>query len=471
MFPALCYPINHKFILTRSILMKYTIEGLQQQKLVELNCDCTDAVILRYLIDFDNTKQMKKFTLEGKNYFWIHYKTVIKELPIINIKKQALADRLKKMCSNNIFEFYLEKTDQGTFTYYRFIEDTLEALLSTPMSTELRTGVVVDYERVSSELRAKDSSTIYSSTNDSNIIINNNISDLENHSLHNLNISSRELIEKWNSYKEFTKHKITNNKTIQTIDKLLKVIKTGYAYQFVKIDPTFAKKNNIPMDILHKKFTDEEIIAIFDKHALSFQLDKWPIDKKHLPKSLLTFLFNPQRCTSFFFMLACNDPKPLKSPDVLCDEKALKIYKKISSISHDDKTISSLKHVVNSVIVEYRKIINTIGIYLKNHAGFTSIMGSLDDPYPFLEEHAEWLEETYGDILTTGHLKPHTKSWERFIHHIEQVHDFNLSLSEKNITELKEEYDRNMKKIQREKEKKKKPVYEYYGIDIPEDMT
>ena len=40
--------------------MKYTIEGLNQEKLVEYGLNGIDAIILRYIIDFWHTGKMAK---------------------------------------------------------------------------------------------------------------------------------------------------------------------------------------------------------------------------------------------------------------------------------------------------------------------------------------------------------------------------------------------------------------------------
>ncbi len=127
--------------------MKYTVLGFNQKILVEWGYDTTDALLIRWIIDFYNTGKMKKVEVDGTRYFWILYKKVIADLPILGIKKDAIADRMAKMSGqfkekdskgntkgknkHKLFDFYLHK-DDGNYTYYRFIESELDKLLSDP---------------------------------------------------------------------------------------------------------------------------------------------------------------------------------------------------------------------------------------------------------------------------------------------------------------------------------------------------
>lgn len=116
--------------------MKYTIEGLQQSILLEMNLDSEDAIILRYIIDFYNTGKMAKITDSGKEYFWVNYSTIIKEIPIINISSNdSLYRRFRKYVKCGLMEHYTKKNG-GTFSCYRFIGNSLLKLLSNSDGTD-----------------------------------------------------------------------------------------------------------------------------------------------------------------------------------------------------------------------------------------------------------------------------------------------------------------------------------------------
>lgn len=130
--------------------MKYTIEGFQQKILIEYGLDCLDAVILRYIIDFWQTGKMQIFPEDNvhKNsspneYFWMNYSTIINELPILAIEKQALSKRMKKFVVCGLLNKRLWKYSGGTYTYFRFVPGKYERLI-TYIPTDTKISVATD---------------------------------------------------------------------------------------------------------------------------------------------------------------------------------------------------------------------------------------------------------------------------------------------------------------------------------------
>lgn len=117
--------------------MKYTIEGFNQMEALkfrdvvdgkQIQIDVTDLSILRWLVDF--YPKMPKTEIEGTQYVWISYKALLNDIPLLDIKKVALANRLKKMVHFGILNFKL-LTNGNTYTYYSF-GNNYEKLISTP---------------------------------------------------------------------------------------------------------------------------------------------------------------------------------------------------------------------------------------------------------------------------------------------------------------------------------------------------
>ncbi len=109
--------------------MKFTIEGLSQKFLASNRLDCTDAVLLRYIIDFYNTDKMAKVSVDGVEYFWLKYEYVIEQLPIIGIKsKDGLYRRMKKYVDCGVMKHYTKRSG-GTYSCYRFDKQVLTQLL------------------------------------------------------------------------------------------------------------------------------------------------------------------------------------------------------------------------------------------------------------------------------------------------------------------------------------------------------
>jgi len=89
--------------------------------------DVTDLLILQVVADFMNRKSIIKQIIDDKIYFWISYKCILDDLPILDIKKQAFTDRLNKLVLFELLEKSIVKNEQGSFSFYR-IGDKYESL-------------------------------------------------------------------------------------------------------------------------------------------------------------------------------------------------------------------------------------------------------------------------------------------------------------------------------------------------------
>jgi len=176
--------------------MKWTTQGLQQSKLVEMGLDTKDVTMLRYVIDFFNTSKMFTKIISNKIFFWIYYQTIIDDLPILKINgRRPIARRFNKYVKAGLMEdnmlqgidIYMHKGKEykrnGTFTYYHINPDNLDILLggvleSTEGSTQEYKGVDSKVQRGSTqeykggglESTIKDSSIIDTSIIDSSTI-------------------------------------------------------------------------------------------------------------------------------------------------------------------------------------------------------------------------------------------------------------------------------------------------------------
>lgn len=109
--------------------MKYTILGFSQEKLIELGLDYLDAVILRYFIDFRNTKKMTSKIIDGECYYWVDYQAIINEYPILNLKtKDSIYRRLKKLEEARVLK-HVTVRKNGTYSFYN-IDDNYIDLIS-----------------------------------------------------------------------------------------------------------------------------------------------------------------------------------------------------------------------------------------------------------------------------------------------------------------------------------------------------
>ncbi len=116
--------------------MKYTILGFSQVALIKHGLDLTDALILRWFIDFKDSGRMATEIVEEKMYYWIKYDSLLEDIPVIGMNnKDALRRRLKKMVEHGILTHVTVK-EGGTFSFYSLGENYLELIEGTTQKSE-----------------------------------------------------------------------------------------------------------------------------------------------------------------------------------------------------------------------------------------------------------------------------------------------------------------------------------------------
>lgn len=158
--------------------MKYSILGFNQEEVLkckttidanekrkEVCIDVTDLLILQCVADFMNRRHIYKYMINDKMYFSIQYKSLLEDLPILNIGKQALRDRIDKLVLFHLLEKEVVKNEQGTFVVFR-IGSRYEQLMykkTEEVCSEVLGGVYQTTYGCVSNYTPKNSSTINSS--------------------------------------------------------------------------------------------------------------------------------------------------------------------------------------------------------------------------------------------------------------------------------------------------------------------
>lgn len=152
--------------------MKYSILGFNQSRILSLQktknekiikLDITDLLILKDVADFMNRSKVIKYTIDDKVFFSVQYATILEDLPILDIKKQALSDRLDKMVYLGVLEKKVIKNQAGTFVAFRMGVEYENLLYSCTSSEILPT---------SSEIQVQE---YQNTTHNTNITNTNNI--------------------------------------------------------------------------------------------------------------------------------------------------------------------------------------------------------------------------------------------------------------------------------------------------------
>lgn len=154
--------------------MKYTILGFNQEKALELGFDVEDLLIIRWFVDFYSSSKMIKMNVGDKTYAWVNYSGVIKDIPILNMKKDTLSRRMKKICETGIMEHETIKQG-GTFSLYK-LTDKYDQLISTDKKTDGTEKIPEGYGKKSQPLTDKNPEQ------NINLLNNNSIKDINTYS-------------------------------------------------------------------------------------------------------------------------------------------------------------------------------------------------------------------------------------------------------------------------------------------------
>ena len=219
--------------------MRYTIEGFSQEYAMTLKktvatskgektvkIDCTDLVILRWFTDF--YPNMRKTTIDGREYVMVAHSKLLEDLPMIDISKRAFIDRMQKLVEFGILDYQLVKKG-GTFSFYAFGENYIHlvddgrsnaqgvcAQTHTGYTVKRDTGIRSNVQGVYVQTCNKNSSIEYSSIEDSSIY--NNI--VENSEKHDMKVIT-EIVDYLNE-KAHKKYRSNNKATIRHINARLK---------------------------------------------------------------------------------------------------------------------------------------------------------------------------------------------------------------------------------------------------------
>lgn len=114
--------------------IRFSIFGFAQERVMsirstdgtkELRLDVTDLLLLSQIADFPNRSNVLRIIEDDKIFFWMSYTEILQELPILNLKKQALRDRFDKLVQLGLLEKRVSRT--GNMTFFR-LTDVYETL-------------------------------------------------------------------------------------------------------------------------------------------------------------------------------------------------------------------------------------------------------------------------------------------------------------------------------------------------------
>jgi hypothetical protein len=137
--------------------LRFSILGFAQERVLEvkaldgnkeLRLDVTDLLLLNQIADFPNRNTSMKIIEDDKLFFWMAYSEILSELPILNMKKQALRDRFDKLVTLGLLEKKMGRVSNMTF--FR-LTDKYESLKYDTIVYDTERGCVVNNQGVYSD--------------------------------------------------------------------------------------------------------------------------------------------------------------------------------------------------------------------------------------------------------------------------------------------------------------------------------
>lgn len=102
--------------------MRLSILGYKQSDLINFGIGIEEVMILRHFADFCTSPKMKHINYENEIYYWISYKKVLEDLPILNLNERTLSTRYEKLVKANLLKKHVDKTRSGSYTYFKFTD-------------------------------------------------------------------------------------------------------------------------------------------------------------------------------------------------------------------------------------------------------------------------------------------------------------------------------------------------------------
>lgn len=137
--------------------MKYTVHGLQQEKLIEMGLDNDDALILSVIKEMYSSKKMEYQIIDGERFIWIDQGYLLDQVPIIGARS-SLKRRLKKLDEMKIIErrvLFVKDGVKGKFSYINITSKLDELSEYTPW-LKMNQGLVQNEPRDGSKWTNKD---------------------------------------------------------------------------------------------------------------------------------------------------------------------------------------------------------------------------------------------------------------------------------------------------------------------------
>lgn len=110
--------------------IKFTVHGFQQEKLISLNLDNDDALILKVLKDSYSSVEFEHIIENNDRYIWISYTALLNYIPIIG-SRAKLMRRIKYFSEIGLIDRVLKNNKSNTKGNFAYVKPTKKLDLLT----------------------------------------------------------------------------------------------------------------------------------------------------------------------------------------------------------------------------------------------------------------------------------------------------------------------------------------------------
>lgn len=110
--------------------MRYAVLNVNQSAALRLGLDLTDIAIIDWLTSFSASGRMEHREQDGVNYFWVAYKKLCEDLPVLGIGERQAARRINALIDKGVFGALKIASKIGLKVYVRVMPDAYDKLYS-----------------------------------------------------------------------------------------------------------------------------------------------------------------------------------------------------------------------------------------------------------------------------------------------------------------------------------------------------
>lgn len=108
--------------------MRLAVLNVNQSAAIKLGLDLTDIALIDWMISFSSSGRMEHRTQDGALYFWVSFKKLCDDLPVLGIGERQAARRFNALVDKGIFGSIRVATRNGLKVFVRVIPEAYESL-------------------------------------------------------------------------------------------------------------------------------------------------------------------------------------------------------------------------------------------------------------------------------------------------------------------------------------------------------